>query len=822
MRKLVDYPKKLITRESCNATGDNKEMKKCIVIAAILAFAMLLPPFVPRVCAQSGPRTENLSVSFYSCKELAYTALEAGEVDMTVWPLTPSMFADATTNPEIVLARYIGNDMYGYGFNLNQTIPVQAYRGIVSPMVYLDFRQALAYLVDKDYWISILWGELAKRIDVPVPYSQSTWWNQSVTGQNYPWEFNTNNAKAILDVNFTQGSTVNEYYLPVSWSAQYIRTYPPDHPQKAGQDLDPIRFAYEWGNQKFQEMARFLIDNMRIAGIPVTEMSYSGDTILNQDFHICIGGDIRWKEPLTLRNNLFKLLRGVCNWFHSLRPPSYTGSRELDMLRAGLDGWQTGMVVKWIEESDKCITSSSFSESVAHNKKAQGAYVEGVFGIPLWSSYTWQAYRNDVLGVVSMPGVGILNQYTLLNARRVGGGPLRIGLSGAPHQLNIAESHWVNDYSVLGLVFADAMGLAPYNLASNQPWYIQDWDTNSWTHPESGQPATMMDLWFRKGVYAAKPVGEATCDQGPELTAYDYEFSAYFFYAQNSEGETYATHSNRFRHLYNITVLDKYHAKVFFNTTVDVWAPNLPTFPILPMEAWLNNTGDHPVCQQNENDVLFNVPENVELPGTLSTSHYVVSGSVPEHPNTTVWARCGAWPWEMLEWGRDYEWRRGKLYVKIARLHGKLIDQVRISEYWYLGNLGGFYPGPWNSGDEAIFDKHLLMGYGPYYIWKVVPGVGGYASLKRNKYFMMETPLLGEVDWVWKWGAGPKPRSGHYKVDIFDLVLAGGAWGSQGTSYPSVNWLPGADLATAGGVIDIFDLVTITGVNWDQEFGHPP
>jgi len=71
----------------------------------------------------------------------------------------------------------------------------------------------------------------------------------------------------------------------------------------------------------------------------------------------------------------------------------------------------------------------------------------------------------------------------------------------------------------------------------------------------------------------------------------------------------------------------------------------------------------------------------------------------------------------------------------------------------------------------------------------------------------MDTPLLGDVDFVRK-------PNGAYKVDIFYPALGAGAFGSQGTGTPSSNWFPGADLAPNGGVVvDVYDLVTVTGVN---------
>jgi len=85
----------------------------------------------------------------------------------------------------------------------------------------------------------------------------------------------------------------------------------------------------------------------------------------------------------------------------------------------------------------------------------------------------------------------------------------------------------------------------------------------------------------------------------------------------------------------------------------------------------------------------------------------------------------------------------------------------------------------------------------------------------------METPPLGEIDFVWKWESGPKPRNGSYKIDIYDIVIAAGAYGSQGTGVPDRNWFPGADVAPSGGQVDIYDIVTIAG-KYGEEWGHTP
>jgi len=59
------------------------------------------------------------------------------------------------------------------------------------------------------------------------------------------------------------------------------------------------------------------------------------------------------------------------------------------------------------------------------------------------------------------------------------------------------------------------------------------------------------------------------------------------------------------------------------------------------------------------------------------------------------------------------------------------------------------------------------------------------------------------------------------KADIFDIVIAASAYDSQGGGVPDLNWFPGADLAPACCVIDVFDIVTVTG-KYGQEFDYPP
>jgi hypothetical protein len=122
----------------------------------------------------------------------------------------------------------------------------------------------------------------------------------------------------------------------------------------------------------------------------------------------------------------------------------------------------------------------------------------------------------------------------------------------------------------------------------------------------------------------------------------------------------------------------------------------------------------------------------------------------------------------------DYNIVKGNLHI-----YTDLDDTtVVVVNYWAYGNPEGFTPGglSWDT---------VLEGGGMYYIISFTPGVGGGASFKRNPYYWMPTPPLGEMDFEWNHVGTVKPRCGYYDVDIYDVVWAADAYGATATGVPS-------------------------------------
>ena len=154
----------------------------------------------------------------------------------------------------------------------------------------------------------------------------------------------------------------------------------------------------------------------------------------------------------------------------------------------------------------------------------------------------------------------------------------------------------------------------------------------------------------------------------------------------------------------------------------------------------------------------------------------------------------------LVEWV-DFRWEAGDFVL----LTDHVGEELTVDYYRY-GDASGFIP-----GDLSWWE--VESGSGTYYMTGFSPGVGGFFTAKRNPHYYLETPPLGEIDFVWE-------EDGYYEITIFDVVKAAGAYGSQGTGVPDDNWLPGADLAPPGGSIDIFDIVTIAG-KYGTTWGHP-
>jgi len=735
----------------------------CSIVFPSLTIILLIAAFgnisnAAEAILDKGPRTEDLIIRFYGNVEAAYAALKAGDTDIVGYEITPDLYADAVEDPNIILTPVSGQGMYQLDINNNWTMP--AYPDTRSPTSYQSFRQAIALLTPKTYFIETCCEGFAYRIDQPIAYLHRNWRNQSYWYEDgtYPYEFNPVLAGAAFDAaGFVQGTTANPDYDAGSLgSAEYLRIHP-----DAATTMGLLEVCVRTDDARRLEAGRAFCDQLRLAGIPVNQIEGSAavhypKVMDNFDYHVYTGGCSTGRFPAL---SVFRL-------YH--HDNYYLGGANYV---TGVDQNGDPNYPELNELLENARYPDNHTEAVSATKKALGYFTEQCITIPLWSSFNYWAYRTTVLGVVNQIGDGLENDYMFMNAYKENGEPLRYALKTGPNELNIVYSQWFYDYQVLNRMnLYSGLNVPPYDLSADQPDFVKTWTVDSWE--DDGALKTLTSRTFRNDSYFAELV---TGSKKANANANHFFFSAWYMYQVSG-----STWSDTYQDLHHIDVVGSHKVDIYFNTS-GFWDIYGAAGPILPMDTWL---------QQPK---LTNQTSEVFVEGVnVTTPSYV---NLTEAP---VWFESVTANGTALAMFVDYNIVLGKLEIFTDLPPGTTLNVT----YWHPEDPRGYTPGnlPW----EISFE-----GAGMYY---AVDSMGwGFIVLRRNPYYWMETPLLGEVDFHRKPG-------GCHKIDIFDVVRVAEAYSTQGISVPDDDWFAGADLTSPGGRIDIFDVVTVTskyGTEWD-------
>jgi hypothetical protein len=413
--------------------------------------------------------------------------------------------------------------------------------------------------------------------------------------------------------------------------------------------------------------------------------------------------------------------------------------------------------------------------------------------VPLWAYSSYWAYRKTLVGVVNEDGYGIENDYTFMNAYRVdvAGAPIRVAVTNGPDRLNVLYSQWYFEYSFLNRVYTGGLNVQPYDLAVDVPWVVQDWEVGTWD--DAGTPKSLVTYYIRKDVGIVTPV---TGDYVRKWDAHDFEFSIWYNYAFSDSWQWGSFMDVRFTKIVDVNLDGWDEFQVYFDDA-SYWFYSAPLFPFLTKPELLDQLND----------------ETTEGWAQAGTAEYTLANNVVQVVNCTL-------DGVPLVEGTQYVIRAGydrpahDTFVPLV----PLVGTISIN-YWYADiPATGFYLGslPW---------QHTILSLATHYPASVTtdpPGIGDTFVLKKNMFFFLQQPLLGEIDFAWKWASGAKPRGGSFKIEIFDVVRATGAYCTRGDGVFNPKYFPGADLDASDLChIGIFDLVSITG-KYGKTFGTPP
>jgi hypothetical protein len=723
--------------------------------------------------AAQGPREDDLQMFFYTDVLASYAALEAGEVDIVGFDIQEPIYIDAITNPNVALAPVDDMGMYEIDINNNWTIP--SYPGMRAPTTYTEFRQAMSFMVDKDLVVDTFCGGFAARIDQPIAPPTPGWMNASNSGANFPYEYDPAAGSALLDSSgWTNGSTPNPYYDPAfPGSTTTIRTYPPGH-SKAGLDLDDVIVYIRTDDPRRFQAGRHFYENARKVGIPmdVTEAPSSGcyPAVMDQhDYHFYTGGWGLGRFP----TYVYPLYHTD---FYVLSGPNYVN---------GFD--DTGNPIHPIlnQMLYDVYYADTFSQALTNCQGAMGRWVDLAVTIPLFGARAYWVYSTELLGTVNMDSYAYDQNLFFTNVYKTSGEPIKWAVITPPNQLNIMYSSWTYDFQCLNRIYDyGGFDLPPYNIAADQPGWVLDWFADTWVDPDDSETKAKNFKSFRTDNYFVGTDGS----QLGQILADDYLFSVYVQYALGVDAWSWSDVQD----LKTLNKVNDTYVELYYDAR-SYWLYTACSPAILPRSIWLNES--YGLCQNVV--TTFVVDTNLTTPGGLGIGH--------NPPNGPVWVNSitGSVSGVLTEWV-DYKWELGDFVIETALVSGETVTV----DWWMADDSTGY-----TLGDNAW--ELVTVGGGLYYATGFSQGLGGFFTAKGNPFYYFETPVLGEVDFVWESG-------GYYEVTIFDVVKAAGAYGAQGTAVPDSNWFPGADLAPPGGVIDIFDIVTIAGKYGQTSGEHTP
>jgi len=724
----------------------------------------------------------DLEIVFYANPDAAWSALLNDEIDMFQWSLAKGQKEVAETNPDIQLAKYDENGIFELDLNNNYTI--QSYRGVRSPTNELKVRQAIARLIDKNYVITSILENFGVRIDQPICPSQSEWCNESVTGPNYPYEYNPEAAAVLFSsAGFRDLDGDGWLNYPADW----------DGAPNADTEDYPLVVCIRNDHNHRKLVGEYLISQLETtlastsigAGFKTTGLAWmqprailSPKIMGSRDYHVYTGCWSLGRFPTYL-----------LSLFHSMFWYPYGSNYVTGVDKNGDPNYQRVDDATW-----SIWHASNLDSAVVASHSFCGLHAEYCINIPLWSYSSYLAYRKELVGVVNMNGYGIENTYTFLNAYRIDGGPIRFGVPSDPSRLNILYSQWRYEHAFLNRIYTSGLSVNPYELMIDQPWVVKDMEISTWVDPQDSKEKTIVTYYLRKDV----AIVELSCGCPAGLfNASDFEFTIWYNYAFDDSWQWHNFMDVKYTRILDVNDDGWKELQVFFDEK-SYWFYSSPTYPLMGPRRLLLD----PLCALYAESWTQTGTNTHELAKKVVQ---VASANLDGLPLTE---------------GVDYIIRAGytlNSHIEFYPLRD-LTGALSIT-YWYPDiSASGFYLAglPWQQ------TMYSLGTHYPVSMTNDPPDIGDKIALNRTKFFFLETPLLGEVDWAWEWVSSIKPRNGRYAIRIYDVVRATGAYSTRGDGTFNENFFPGADLDSSDLChIGLFDVVNIVS-KFGRTFGYEP
>ncbi|MBE0511772.1 hypothetical protein IBX38_01840 [Candidatus Bathyarchaeota archaeon] len=525
---------------------------KNVSIAIIVISLLALTSFVFPVSAQVyGPKSSNLVIHIYLNPDLENQDVDAGILDINDWPLAKEWIDSWVMRPDITMRSYSEIGMMEFDIN-HQKWPTgcgdHKYFDDTCPrcLAAREFRKAIAYLTDKDRYVSEILKGYGYRLDLPIPPFLTPYLTD-LEGEGLLYEYSVTKAIETLE---------NAGFK--DWDDDGIREWSGDGGSTV-EELPELIFYIRMDDPNRKAAGEMLATELKKIGLKtkaiVTERTvcYKQVMVL-YDFHLYTGG-----------------------WSLSVIPDVYYDLYSNETYYGPDIGWSLNYPGFCNNEFYEYAYLSKYPHSIEEAKwaakEAGRIYAENVAVIQLWASAAVKAYKTGWTGVVNMEGFGVDNGYTFLSMYNPDDDRIDWGFKSDIEQLNMISSEWLWDHNVLELIYESLMDYNPFNLDFTEYDLAESHELGSWINPDTGEEATEMNFTLRSGV---------TWHDGTPFTAEDVKFTIEFNMAC---GPGIAWNYPSVSDVYSVDIIDgKVRVRM---KSFSVWALQwIGGLPIIKKDIW--------------------------------------------------------------------------------------------------------------------------------------------------------------------------------------------------------------------------------------------
>jgi ABC-type transport system substrate-binding protein len=484
-----------------------------LAMLTVPAFAWVYPPAYPPagsdlVYEKFGPRADTLLIKLYATDTAEFDALENHEIDMTDWPIPKARYVK-WTDPLQAYHDYINVVNYGPEFGLfildmnsnpNKYMgrPPSAAKGLnpvgdqddtqgnpkikggdlkannYNPMSVLSFRQAIAYLVNRDAYIAdpSIGAGFGYPMYTTMPPAMGKYLLDVYGDPSIPWSwtYSPEAANATLDA--------DDFPINAATGYRYWDHLPKDGVEQPDEYVELIFYIRSDHPARLAIGQKLLVQLASVKLRVNAQLGNSGFTgpfvMYEKDFHLYTGGWSLGVDPdsLILWSWPYYQHPGFCYNYGGHNDPAFNAAAEGIMY------------------------ANNQEEAVEMAMDAQIAQCEQVLGVPLYCVSGNKGYHINStttnqpwIGVTNEMGYGIDNGVSFMNMHDacplLGDGTMVINWGFKVPKIDMRNpvySQWLWEWNAMDLSYESLLSRNASDLGEFMPWMVKTYEVSTYTH----------------------------------------------------------------------------------------------------------------------------------------------------------------------------------------------------------------------------------------------------------------------------------------------------------------------------------------------------